>query len=325
MAPKRTVLKGLVAGVVGATILALWFLIIDAAQGQPFHTPAFLARVLLNMDGAGVSPIVLYTLVHFAAFAGVGIAMAWLAGRLESCPPIVLGLILGFVLFDIVFYLGVLLTGADVVQELGWPQVLSGNLIAGVGLMVYLSRSLKLSSPDWLWALAQQRVVREGFKIGLIGVLTVMLWFTFVDIVDRGFLFTPGALGSALFLGATSVEDVQISLLTVGGYTIVHMATFFIVGLVAATIAISAERLPPLLLAGLLIFAAFEAFFLGMLGVVAEWLVDVLDWVTIGIGNLLGTLAIAYVLWQEHPKLRGALSMSTLLGDEDLAAKEQDN
>ena len=32
--------RGIVAGLLGATALAFWFLIIDGSQGEPFRTPA---------------------------------------------------------------------------------------------------------------------------------------------------------------------------------------------------------------------------------------------------------------------------------------------
>lgn len=39
--------QGILAGVVGATILAFWFLVVDALAGQPLRTPGFLAGALL--------------------------------------------------------------------------------------------------------------------------------------------------------------------------------------------------------------------------------------------------------------------------------------
>ena len=105
MAPKATLVRGLVAGVVGATVLAVWFLVIDAIQGRPFYTPGFLAAVLTGADVAdrSVALIGTYTLVHFAAFCAVGVAVAWLMGKLGAFSPMLLGLVLGFVLFDLVF------------------------------------------------------------------------------------------------------------------------------------------------------------------------------------------------------------------------------
>ncbi len=318
MKPKQLIVQGLVAGVIGATILAVWFLVIDTIEGRPFYTLVFLADILAQVDEAGPSVvfIALYTVFHYGAFCLVGIAVAWLMSKFRVFPPLLSGLVLGFVLFDLVFYLSVLLTGVDVVERLGWPSVLFGNLLSGVGLMGYLHVKSETPSALWLVALSQHRIVREGVIAGALGAVAVAVWFLIFDLVRGQVFFTPGALGSAVFLRIADSTAVQISLLTVGGYTVVHFAAFIVIGLVAAAIACQAEKVPPLLLAGLLIFATFEAFFLGTLAVLAEWLLGALGWVSVGLGNLLATVVMAYYLLWAHPKLRAVLSQTTLAGED---------
>jgi hypothetical protein len=319
MLPKQTIVRGIIAGLIGATIMALWFLIIDTIQGQPLYTPAFLASILANADAADRSfaLIAVYTLFHYAAFCLVGVGVTWLLGKLEVSPPILLGLVLGFVLFDLVFYLGVILTGVDVVDELGWPQVLIGNLAAGVGLMSYVHVSLGIAAPGVLGLLGKYRFVREGVIAGALGAVTVAVWFLIFDVVRGQIFFTPGALGSVLFLRCRDVAEVEVTLLTVGGYSIVHLAAFVAVGLAAAAIAIQAEKAPRLLAASVLIFVTFEAFFLGLLAVVAEWLLGTLGWLSVGLGNLLATVVMAYYLLRVNPSLRVALGRELFNGEVD--------
>lgn len=318
MSARQIAMRGLVAGLIGATILAAWFFIIDTLEGRPFHTPALLASILGHVEGVDRSfaLITLYTALHYIAFCAVGLLAAWVMSRLQTAPSLLLGLVLGFVLFDLVFYLSVVLTGVDVVNELGWPEVLSGNLLAGVGLLGYLHYSLGIGSPSWLQILAQHRIVREGVVVGVLGALVVAVWFLIFDLIRGQVFFTPGALGSAVFYRVGSAADVEVSLLTVVGYTIVHFAAFMLVGLAAAAIAVEAEKAPPLLLAGVLIFATFEAFFLGLLAVVAEWLLGAIGWVSIGLGNLVATAVMAAYLLRAHPELRAALGRPTLAGEE---------
>jgi hypothetical protein len=318
MAPKTTLVRGLLAGAVGATVLAVWFLAIDTVQARPFYTPGFLANVLsgADVDDPSGALIAVYTLFHYTAFCVVGMAVAWLMSKVGAFSPILLGLVLGFVLFDLVFYLSVAVTGVDVVQELGWPQVLFGNLLAGLAVMGYLQLGAEASAPSWLTALTQHRIVQEGVIVGVIGALSVAFWFLIFDTIRGQFFYTPGALGSALFLGVAHISEVQVSLLTVGGYTIVHFAAFIVVGLAASTIVVQAEKFPPLLLAGLLIFVTSEAFFLGLLAVVGEWLLGALGWIVIGLANLVATLAMAFYLLYAHPKLRAALTQTTLSSED---------
>lgn len=318
MSSRQIVVRGLVAGLIGATILAAWFFVIDAIEGRPFYTPAFLASNLAHVEGVdrSVVLITLYTGLHYLAFCGVGLLAAWVMSRLKTCPSLLLGLVIGFVLFDLVFYLSLVLTGVDVVDAFGWPEVLSGNLLAGVGLMGYLHYSMGIRAPSWVQTLAQHRIVREGVVVGVLGALAVAVWFFIFDVIRGQIFLTPGALGSAVFYRIGSAAEIQIGLLTVAGYTIVHFAAFILVGLAAAAIAVEAERTPPLLLAGLLIFATFEAFFLGVLAVVAEWLLGEIGWVSIGLGNLLATVVMAGYLLKAHPDLRAALGRPTLVDDD---------
>ncbi|MGD2071401.1 MAG: hypothetical protein PVI57_22220 [Gemmatimonadota bacterium] len=304
------VARGIVAGIVGATAMALWFLVIDGVQGVPFRTPAFIAHSLLGLDEvqATAGPIIFYTLVHYAAWIAVGLVVSWLLTLLETASPVLLGLVLGFALFDIVFYGSVVVTGVDIVGELGWPPVLVGNLAAGVGLMGFLHLAGATRPVTWWVALGESRVVREGIVTGMIGAGAVAAWFLIFDLARGQPLFTPGALGSALFLGIDTLANVQVSAATVTGYTVLHVGAFVLVGFLAATIVSLAEKTPPLILGAVLFFAAFEAFFMGALAMLAEFLLGALAWWTIAMGNLVAAAVMGAYLWAKHPKLRAALA-----------------
>ena len=51
---------------------------------------------------------------------------------------------------------------------------------------------------------AGRSALREGIVAGLIGAAVVALWFFVFDILRGRPFFTPGALGSALFLGSST-------------------------------------------------------------------------------------------------------------------------
>jgi len=44
----RIVIDGAVAGIIGAVVVALWFLIFDTIRGHPLETPALLAATILH-------------------------------------------------------------------------------------------------------------------------------------------------------------------------------------------------------------------------------------------------------------------------------------
>lgn len=310
-----TVTRGALAGIVGATVMAAWFLLVDAAQGVPFRAPAFLAGAVLGRGEVQmtVGAITLYTLIHYGAFVLVGIGVAWLLRMLDAAPTMLLGFVLGFLLFDILFYTSVTVTGVDVVAELGWPEVLAGNLLAGITLMGFLHLTGATRPVTWWESLVRDHlVVREGLVAGLLGAATVAVWFFLFDVARGQPFFTPGALGSALFLGAGSVGDIVVNAGTVVGYSVFHVLAFIVTGMIAVAFVIEAERRPPFILAAILLFVTFEAFFMGFLALVAEFLLGPLTWWTIAIGNLLATVSIGYYLWVKHPKLRRVLSENPL-------------
>lgn len=307
MTAPRTVLgRGVLAGAAGATVLAMWFLLTDMRQGQPFRTPEFLAGVLGFGDvQLGIAGAVIYTIVHYGAFALVGIGAAWLADRLEAVPGLALGLALGFLLFNIVFYGSVWITGIDVVQELGgWPNVLIGNLLAGVSVFAALTAMGVAEPMEWGRMLSEHYTVREGLITGLIGATAVAAWFLIVDAMAGRLLFTPASLGSAVFLGARSAEEVQITAVTVLGYTVLHAAAFALTGLIAAEIvAVAEEHSEAVLLGGVLLFMTLEAFSVGLLTIVAEWLVQALSWWNIAGANLIAAVGMGGYLYARHPGL----------------------
>jgi hypothetical protein len=301
--------------VVGATALALWFLVIDGSQGAPLRTPAFLANALLGTEGiemGGFAPVALYTLIHYGGFIAVGLIVSWLLTLVETASPVLLGLVLGFALFDVVFYGSVIITGINVVEALGWPEVLAGNLIAGVFLMGVMHLTGATRPVTWWETLAANQVIREGVVAGLLGAAVVAAWFLIFDLARGNPLFTPAALGSTLFLGAGTVDEVVVSGMTVLGYTILHFGAFIMTGFLVAGIAAAADDQPPLVLAAVLLFAVFEAFFMGSLAMVAEFLLGALAWWTIAVGNLLAALSMGWYLWTHHPKLRAALQNDPL-------------
>lgn len=302
--------RGAVAGFVAAFAMAFWFLIVDAAAGVPFRTPAFLASALLGRPELSMElgGIIMFTLIHFGVFMAVGMGVSWLLRRVETAPNVLLGLVVGFLMFDLVFYLSVTVTGVDVIEQLGWPEVLAGNLIAGVCLLGMLH--LTGATPPIMWwdYLAEHRIVREGIVSGLIGAAVVAFWFLLFDLLRVQPFFTPGALGSALFLGATSSDAVVVNAGTVIGYTLVHLGAFIVTGLIAAAVMTHGEKVPSLLFGAGMLFVAFEAFFMGFIALVAEFLLGALAWWTILIGNLLATLAMGWYLWRKHPKVRAALA-----------------
>jgi hypothetical protein len=315
--------RGALAGFTGAATLALWFLAIDAARGDPLATVGLLASTLLGSGGAGVDPVLVtvFTLLHFALFMVLAIGVAKLLDTLRTAPNTLYGFVLGFVLFDIMFYVGVGRGGGSVAAALGWPEVLAGNLLAGIVVMGILRVLAPVHYSGWWESLTESRVIREGLVAGVLGGAVVALWFLLLDTVAGRPMYTPAALGSALFLGVADPSEVRIEAASIIGYSIVHFGTFIASGLVAAAILTQAERRPNLLLFGGMLFVVFLAFLMAALALFAEWIIGSLAWWNVALGNLLATVAMGIFLLRAHPSISLAMGQRALAGEEPVSSR----
>jgi len=305
--PRSLAARGAIAGILAGTALVLWFLLIDLAEGEGLRTPRFLASVLSGATNLqfGGGAIVVYTLVHYAVFIVIGVFTAYVCKWMEIEPHTMFGFVLGFLMFDVLFYGSIAATGVDVVNQLRWPVVLTGNVLAGLVLFGTLARMAGLPVLGLREVLQQHRTIREGLITGLIGAVLVAVWFLIADLMSgRPPFFTPAALGSALLRGATSTEAVDLSVSTVLGYTVVHLAAFVLTGLVAAAIFSAAENVAEaFLLGGVLLFVTFEVFSIGLLAIVSQWLLDTLNWWNIAIANLVAAASMGAYLVHSHRRL----------------------
>jgi hypothetical protein len=143
----ETLKQGLVAGAIGAAVVAIWFLVLDVAQGRLFFTPAALGSALLLRAGgveevqvtAGV--IAAFTVVHLVAFAVIGIVAAAFARGIRSNPPLLLGAVLLFVTLQAFIAGLVAIAAAWVAAELTWWALIIANVLAAVSMGAYLWRS----------------------------------------------------------------------------------------------------------------------------------------------------------------------------------------
>ncbi len=145
--PGEFVLEGMMVGVIGASVVALWFLLVDAMQRGPFFTASLVADRLfghdpdshaLPIDLPRVSAVVA---LHGGLFVLFGIATAWLVSRYVKRPALS-GLLLGlFAALEGGFLLGseFLIPGAA--RAIGHAPILVANALAAFAMAFYLYRS----------------------------------------------------------------------------------------------------------------------------------------------------------------------------------------
>lgn len=301
----RYLREGVIAGLIGAALVAVWFLIYDAASGRMFRTPALLgAATFEGVTNPSAVPtaahlIVPYTVLHGVVFAMIGVLIAYLIVSAQREPSRVMMLFIALMCFEIFFLAVVTWLAHPVLDEVRWWAILVANALAAAGMLIYFfvgHRALGRALLGPLWT----RAVREGIWAGLLGAVAVALWFLAYDGAAGVPLRTPALLGAALFHGLRDPSALQITLPLVLQYTVVHGAAFLAFGLAAAGLLTLADRDPRLLFGFVMLFCCFEVFFAALVVILAEWLLETVPWWTILGGNLVAALVMLGFFFREH-------------------------
>ncbi len=303
-APPRHLREGVIAGLIGATIVAVWFLIYDAARGAPFRTPTLLGSAALqgvqNPQAVPVSTglVVQYTVLHGVVFALVGILIAFLIVSAQRQPARLLMLVIALLCFEVLFLAVVVWLARPVLNDVAWWAILLANVLAAGGMLAYFFVGHRALGRALLGP--RSRVAQEGFVAGALGAAAVAVWFLLYDTAAGAPLRTPALLGAAVLEGLRDPAALTISLPLILKYTLVHGAAFVVFGWLAAGLLALADREPRLLFAFLMLFICFEVFFFAMIAVLAQWLLEALAWWTILAANLLAAVAMLGYLLREH-------------------------
>jgi hypothetical protein len=303
---QRSVLReGVIGGLLGAAVVALWFLVFDVARGRPFVTPALLGAAVFYgvRDPAGLvisaGPILGYTLLHALAFVAFGVVAAALIEVSEREPALFVAVVILFACFEM-FFLGALgALGRSLVGGVVWWAILIGNMLAAAVMLWYffvghraLPRTLVGS-----WG----AVLREGVVAGLVGAAIVALWFLAIDTIQGEPLRTPALLGTA-FLRQTATAPAVLS------YTVVHGVAFLAFGTVASILIAAAEREPVFVFFLIILFTAFEVASFGAIVIAANWVLNEVAGWTIFVGNLLAAGAMLGYFFRRHRTLARRLT-----------------
>lgn len=171
--------EAIISGFLGATAIAIWFLIVDTVMGRPFFTPALLGRSLLSLLGPTPTSdatwiyVAGYTVVHYVMFFIVGLVAVSVIQWATHQPAVLAGAVILFVAFEIIFHgLVAVLQETTDLGALSWIQIMLGNLIAAAVMGVYLWKQhpeLKRELDDALGGTDEHPIPEddiEGFEPG---------------------------------------------------------------------------------------------------------------------------------------------------------------
>ncbi|MGH7652347.1 MAG: hypothetical protein ACREMS_10970 [Gemmatimonadaceae bacterium] len=144
--------EGVITGCIGATAIALWFLVVDVVGGHPFYTPDFLGQGLVSVLGKTSMPdtrfvhVAAYTVFHYLAFILVGILLTVIVHQAARTPGILAGLLVALVVMTMGFYMIAAAFAHSALGGLAWPQIFIANIIAAILMLGYLWRTHPLLS-----------------------------------------------------------------------------------------------------------------------------------------------------------------------------------
>lgn len=144
---RTAIREGVITGLIGAAVVALFFLGVDLIRGIPLLTPSVLGETfVLRRPGAvttdvNMGAVGVYTVVHFGMFCGFGLLLVALArgGERSSLTRYA---ILPAMLAFLIFFWGVLAVADEATRGL-FPigSVLIANMLAAVAMCWYLWRN----------------------------------------------------------------------------------------------------------------------------------------------------------------------------------------
>ena len=142
----RVYQEGLVAGLIGAATVALWFLILDTVNGRPLSTPTLLGTAIFRHGTGLAAPatlpvslemVAMFTWVHALVFVALGGLASRLLGLAERNPSVGFGVLLLFAVFQFGFIIAAMLFAAPVLHALTWPAILAANVLATATMGAY--------------------------------------------------------------------------------------------------------------------------------------------------------------------------------------------
>jgi hypothetical protein len=138
--------ESITTGLIGAGVVALWFLALDLIKGQPLITPSVLGQVIIfqKTDPNLVEPVMAavagYTALHLAAFLTLGALATWLVFQADRNNIARFALLILFVTFEVFFYGLIVMFFQGTSGLFPFWTVLVANTLSAVAMGWYLYR-----------------------------------------------------------------------------------------------------------------------------------------------------------------------------------------
>ena len=141
MRTKNVLLEGAAAGLIGAVMVAVWFLAYDLLRDTPFRTPSLLGAALF--DGwshaapveTGTRLVVKYTIVHGLAFIVFGCGLAGLFAIADRDFRFLFAIFMLLCCFQVAFLALLVVLAEWLLDPIPWWAIMIGNVFATIGML----------------------------------------------------------------------------------------------------------------------------------------------------------------------------------------------
>jgi hypothetical protein len=126
--------EGTTLGIIVATAIWVWLVVVDAVAGQPFQTFAALGGITV------------FTVVHYLLNIVYGVVIVSAVHGAAREPSVALALVFGLVTFEIALAMVTVLLSHLGLGELAWVRIFGGSLVGVAVALFVLSRRHPLAS-----------------------------------------------------------------------------------------------------------------------------------------------------------------------------------
>jgi hypothetical protein len=135
---------GFFSGAIGAAVVALFFLALDAIGRVPLYTPSLVSEVVLRGAdpnapvSVDLAMVALFSFLHGAAFVAFGVVCAWVLARLREPPDVPLIALGCFLGLEVGFLVVSSLLAPGLAARIGHGHLAAANVLAAVGMSIWL-------------------------------------------------------------------------------------------------------------------------------------------------------------------------------------------
>ncbi len=142
----KVIYEGMLVGLTGAIVVAVWFFIFDLAQGTPFRTPALLGAALFEglRDPAAltITPALVleYSIVHGLVFLVFGMLCAGLFALADYDRHVLFAVFMLFCCFEVAALAAITVLAAWLLDTLRPWAIIGANFVAALIMLGILFR-----------------------------------------------------------------------------------------------------------------------------------------------------------------------------------------